>query len=81
VRPVTADEGDGDIRADVARLTDDEPLDRRTRAHLVARLARLLVGSGRRLVDVVVDVAPHIPVRDLQTLRAHHGGANGDALA
>jgi hypothetical protein len=81
VRPVAAREPADDIRQVVARLTDDEPLDRRTRARLVARLARLLVVSGRRLADVVIDVAPHIPVRDLPTLRAHYRGLDGDALA
>jgi hypothetical protein len=60
------------VPAVVARRTDDKPLDRRTRAGLVGRLAVLLAGSGRRLVDVVVDIAPHIPVRDRETLRRHH---------
>ncbi|MDT7537916.1 MAG: hypothetical protein QOI82_1501, partial [Actinomycetota bacterium] len=27
------------------------------------------------------DVAPHVPVRDLLTLRQHHGGKSGDDLA
>ncbi|MGZ6826887.1 MAG: hypothetical protein ACXVGH_08840, partial [Mycobacteriales bacterium] len=38
--------------------------------------------SGRVLVDVLVeDVAPHLPVRDLLTLRSHHHGLSGDDLA
>ncbi len=38
--------------------------------------------SGRRLADLLVDdVAPHLPVRDLLTLRGHHGGLSGDDLA
>jgi hypothetical protein len=70
-----------DLAGVVARLADDEPLDRRTRAGLVGRLAVLLGKQSRRLVDVVIDVAPHIPIRDLPTLRAHYDGLTGDALA
>ena len=70
-----------DLAEVVARLVDDEPLDRRTRAGLVGRLAVLLGTQGRRLVDVVIDVAPHIPIRDLPTLRDHYHGRTGDALA
>jgi hypothetical protein len=55
----------------------------------VARLARASmkaagatsVATGRWLADVLVDAAPHIPVRDLTTLRAHHRGLQGDELA
>ena len=39
------------------------------------------VASGRWLAEVVIDAAPRIPVRDLETLRAHHGGLSGAALA
>jgi hypothetical protein len=70
-----------DLSGVVARLADDEPLDRRTRAGLVGRLAVLLATRGRRLVDVVIEVAPHLPIRDRATLSAHHGGLTGDALA
>src|SRR3954447_4894647 len=70
-----------DLTGVVARLADDEPLDRRTRAGLVGRLGVLLAGQSRRLVGVVIEGAPHLPVRDLPTLRAHHHGLTGDALA
>src|SRR5512144_2220772 len=61
-------------------------------ARLLARLAAALeltgegattVGTvgGRWLVDAVVDAAPRIPIRDLATLRAHHDGLSGEALA
>jgi hypothetical protein len=33
------------------------------------------------VADAVSDVAPHIPVRNLETLRRHHNGLDGDALA
>jgi len=70
-----------DLPGVVARLTDDEPLDRRTRAGLVGRLAVLLAGSGRRLVDTVVEIAPHIPIRDRETLRRHHGSLTDAQIA
>jgi hypothetical protein len=78
VRPV---DKSNDLKAVVARLADDEPLDRRTRAGLLGRLGVLFAASGRRMVDVVIEVAPHIPVRDRFTLRAHHHDLDGDALA
>jgi hypothetical protein len=67
-------------------------MDRRTRAGLLRRLTVALthsarsagaraVASGQWLTDTVVDFAPRIPVRDLPTLRAHHGGLAGDTLA
>lgn len=39
------------------------------------------VASGRWLADVVVEAAPHIPVRDLATLRQHHHGLSDEELA
>jgi hypothetical protein len=39
------------------------------------------VASGRWLADTMMDVAPHLPIRDLETLRAHHQGLKGNALA
>jgi hypothetical protein len=35
----------------------------------------------RWMTDVVGDIAPHVPVRDLDTLRAHFDGLDGDDLA
>ncbi len=80
-----------DVGALVGRLSDDA-LDRRGRVRLLTRLTRALgdgfraagaraVASGQYLADVVTDLAPHLPVRDLVTLREHHGGLSGDALA
>src|SRR6478672_5894073 len=65
----------------VARLTDHEPLDRRTRAGLVARLAVLLARQGRKLGDAVVEIAPHIPVRDRMTLHGQFPGLDDEAIA
>jgi hypothetical protein len=76
----------------VARLTADD-LDRRERGRLLAAITRALgtgakaagmraAVSGKRLADLVTDeVAPHLPVRDLLTLRSHHHGLSGDDLA
>jgi hypothetical protein len=83
---------DADVPGVIARLLDGTPLDGWDRASLLRRLTVLLgasarragaaaLASGRWLTDVVEEFAPHIPVRDLQTLRAHHDGLSGDALA
>lgn len=39
------------------------------------------LATGKWLADVLVDTAPHIPVRDLRTLQDHHHGLTGDRLA
>src|SRR5205814_4301338 len=76
----------------VAALTDDE-LDVPTRRRLLGRLVREQIrerGVGdlfrpkaaiRWVLDSVSDIAPHIPVRDLDTLRRHYDGLVGDELA
>lgn len=89
---LTSEEEPGELSALVARISRDEPLDTRSRSRLLGRLAGLLamsakragaaaVTSGRWLTDVVLDVAPHVPIRDLGTLRDHYDGRTGDALA
>ncbi len=58
----------------------------------LAQVARLAVTSmkaagarslatGKWLAETVVDVVPHIPVRDAATLSAQHGHLTGDRLA
>ena len=75
----------------VGRLSE-AGLDRSERVGLLVRLTGLLAAgareagafaalTGRWLGDLVAEVAPHVPVRDLATLRAHHDGLSGDALA
>jgi hypothetical protein len=39
------------------------------------------VASGQWLAEVTLDVAGHLPVRDLDTLREHHGGRAGALLS
>jgi hypothetical protein len=85
----TPDEG---LSSAVAALTDEdlEPATRRrllgqvVREQIRARGARSLVKpkeAVRWLVDSVTAVAPHIPVRNLETLRRHYPDLEGDALA
>ena len=39
------------------------------------------VASGRWLAEALLDAAPHVPIRDRDTLRDHHHGVSGSALA
>jgi hypothetical protein len=39
------------------------------------------VASGRWMTETLIDVAPRIPIRDLDTLQMHHGSLTGAALA
>lgn len=82
----------GDLPSVLIRLIDGTPLDRATRAGLLRRLTVGMAGSARRagalavtsgqwLTDQVVELAPHVPIRDYQTLREHHDHLIGDALA
>lgn len=83
--------GDDELGKTVAALTADdiEPAQRRR------LLARLVKGTrGRRvgrlfnpraaltwMTDAITDIAPHVPVRDLATLREHFPGLGDEALA
>jgi len=83
---------DPELSDTVVALTDAD-LDRRSRTKLLGRLVRAEIrergvkdllrpkAAVRWVVDSVMDVAPHIQVRDLETLKAHHDGLEGDALA
>ena len=61
------------------------PRDYRDQLVALARSARTAgrkaVLSGRWLADTVVEMAPHVPVRDAATLSKHHDGSTGPALA
>ena len=39
------------------------------------------VASGHWMGDSLLEAAPHIPMRDLEALRRHHHGLEGEALA
>jgi hypothetical protein len=88
VDPVRPPDGLG---AAVVALTGDdvEPGQRRK---LLGRLIEQMKDSGigrlfrpkaaiRWVTDTVADIAPHVPVRDLDTLRRHFGGLEGEPLA
>lgn len=75
----------------VGRLGEDD-LSGSAKAAQLVRLAGIVgartrragtqaVASGRVLADLLLDAAPHIPVRDLPTLTEHHRGLTGEALA
>src|SRR3712207_5139548 len=80
-----------DIGRTVAALAADdlEPAGRRKLlGRLVDDVRRRGLGQVFRpkaalrwMADVVGDIAPHVPVRDLDTLRAHFDGLDGDDLA
>ncbi|MET7426835.1 hypothetical protein [Dactylosporangium sp. NPDC005555] len=83
---------EAELSAAVTALTD-EGVEQKERRRLLGRLVRLEIRErGVKdlfrpqkaiawITDSVTRVAPHIPVRDLDTLIAHHGGLEGDALA
>jgi hypothetical protein len=78
-------------RAVVALTDEDVPVKERRR--MLGRLVRIEVGErGVRdlfrpkqaigwITDSVTRVAPHVPLRDLETLRAHYPGLDTEALA
>lgn len=82
-------------RAEVGEIVGrlSEPgLSGRDRVGLLGRLTAALTAgarsaggraalSGRHLADVVIELAPHLAVRDLVTLREHHRGLSGHELA
>ena len=83
--------GTAGIGRTVAALTDDDLTPERRRK-LLGRLVDNVRTSGlgqvfrpraamRWMADVVGDIAPHVPVRDLATLHAHFDGLDGDELA
>lgn len=81
----------GDIGRTVAALADDD-LEPAGRRRLLARLVDDVRGRGmgqlfrpkaalRWMADVVGDIAPHVPIRDRETLGRHFEGLDDDALA
>ena len=86
-----AEEAGSDLGRTVAALADDD-LEPGRRRKLLGRLVDDIRRRGlgqvfrptaalRWMTDVVSDIAPHVPVRDLDTLREHFDGMDGDELA
>lgn len=84
-------DGQDELAAAVAGLAESE-LDRRDRAKLLGRVLNGLRVRGFKqlyyprkamqwIVDAVSDLAPHVPVRNIHTLRKHYPGLEGEALA
>jgi hypothetical protein len=82
---------DSEIGKTVAALTADD-LEPAGRRKLLGRLVTDVRNRGlgqlfrpkaaiRWMADVVGDIAPHVPVRDLETLRRHFDGMDGEDLA
>jgi hypothetical protein len=95
-QPDPADESPADaerVGEIVARLSDPDAMPGRAeRGRAMRALTSSLAGSARRagtgsvlggrwLTDLVVDVAPRVPLRDFATLRAHHPGLTDEELA
>lgn len=76
----------------VARITGGPALDRRAQGKAIGSLAAALAASargagrasvlgGRWLTDLLVDLAPRLPLRDAETMRAQHPGLDTEDLA
>jgi len=87
-----ASQGSGGVGALVARMTDRSDVSPRQRGRDIGSLTKAVAGSARSagrasvlgggwLVDLLLDIAPRIPVRTLETLRAQHPGLDPDDLA
>jgi hypothetical protein len=91
IEPLTPQEADDELGRTVAALTADdiEPAGRRKLlVRLVTDIRRRGLGQVFRpraalrwMADVVGDVAPHVPVRDRETLLRHFPGLDEDDLA
>jgi len=80
-----------ELSGTIAALTADE-LDQSERRRLLGRLAAQIRARGigdlfrpraamRWIADLVGDIAPRLPIRSADTLRAHFPGMSDDALA
>ncbi|RIV40868.1 hypothetical protein [Micromonospora radicis] len=85
------DRGAEELGTTIAALTADE-IEPAKRRQLVVRLVKQARARGigglfkpktalRWMVDTVAEVAPHVPIRDLATLRQHFPGLDDEELA
>lgn len=77
--PVSRD----DVRAMVEGDVDVSTAARLSKAMVASARAAgaRAVTSGQWLARVFLDIAPHVPIRDLETLRDHYDGRSGAVLA
>ncbi|MGC5050807.1 hypothetical protein ACLQ2S_05060 [Micromonospora sp. DT48] len=86
-----AEDGTDELGKTVAALTADE-IEPAKRRQLLGRLVGQARSRGigdlfkpraalRWMVETVAEIAPHVPVRDLATLRRHFPGLEGEDLA
>jgi hypothetical protein len=87
------DRGHSTEVSDAVRALAEEDVKPESRRELLARLVKDQVDKrGVRqllnpkaavhwMTEAVTEVAPHLPIRDLETLRLHHDGLDGEALA
>lgn len=92
VTPEPRDDPRDTVGIELARLTASGSEDRGERARQLRRLAVLLARSargaggravlgGRWVVDILLDTAPRLALRDRATLRQHHPGLSDEAIA
>ena len=78
--------------ADIVGALGDDDLSSADRVKALVRLSGIVgvrtrragaqaVASGRMLADLLLEAAPHIPIRDLATLVEHHKGLSDEELA
>src|SRR4051812_21331033 len=77
-RDEAAGAGDAPDAEAAADSDADEPRSQSSRLRAAGDAA---MGGARALVQRVIDIAPRIPVRELDVLQRHHGGLDGEALA
>jgi hypothetical protein len=90
--PITLTDSQAREMAGLVEKLSDDDLGRAEKGKALVRMSNIIgsraraagakaVTSGRLLADLLVEAAPHIPVRDLDTLIEHHHGLTGEALA
>jgi hypothetical protein len=90
--PASLSEAQAREMAELVDQLSDDDLGRAEKGRALVRMSRIVgartrsagakaLTSGRMLADLLVEAAPHIPVRDLDTMVEHHHGLTGEALA
>jgi hypothetical protein len=92
VRSGSAGSADSELSSAVTKLTEDD-VDAKERSRLLSRIVKVQIRDRgvkdlfkpkkavQWIADAVTDITPHLVIRDLQTLREHFDGLEGDDLA